>query len=230
MGFCSTFLKVDYMNEFICAGIATSIQMIIGYPLDTAKVWAQTNTKQQLSIKNLYSGIKYPLVGQSAMTALCFSTYNYGMKQSYGSAGSAFLSGSLVSLIIVPFEVMKVAKQYEPTVKGLPLGKLYSKCLIPVYMRETTFITVFLNMQRYFSEETELSPALYGGICSSLSWIITYPLDIYKTNSLLYHSLGRKMIPPKLVDIGLAYSLFRVSLCGSIFMTVYQKLITHFRL
>jgi hypothetical protein len=213
------------MDEFICAGIANTVQMIIGYPLDTAKVWAQTNTKQQISFRNLYSGIKYPLIGQGAMTALCFSTYNYGCKQSYGSVGSAFLSGSLVSLIIVPFEVMKIAKQYEPTAKMLPLRNLYSKCLIPVYMRETTYITLFLNMQKYFEEETEISPTVYGGICSSLSWIITYPLDIYKTNSLLYHSLGRKMIPPKLFDIGLAYSLFRVSLGGSIFMTVYQQLL-----
>ncbi len=214
------------MDEFICAGIANTAQMIIGYPLDTAKVWAQTNTKQQLSISNLYSGIKYPLIGQGAMTALCFSTYNYGIKQSYGSVGSAFLSGSLISLIIVPFEVMKIAKQYEPAVNKLPLRNLYSKCLLPVYMRETAYITLFLNMQKYFSEETEISPTVYGGICSSLSWIITYPLDIYKTNSLLYHSLGRKKIQStKLFDIGLAYSLFRVSLGGSIFMTVYNQLL-----
>ena len=120
---------------------------------------------------------------------------------------------------------MKISKQYEPTAKMLPLRNLYSKCLLPVYMRETTYITLFLNMQKYFEEETEISPTVYGGICSSLCWIITYPLDIYKTNSLLYHSLGRKMIQPKLFDIGLAYSLFRVSLGGSIFMTVYQGLL-----
>jgi hypothetical protein len=217
------------MNEFVCAGIANTVQMIIGYPLDTAKIWAQTNTKQQYTIKNLYSGIKYPLIGQGAMTALCFSTYDYGIKQSYGSVGSAFLSGSLISLIIVPFEVSKIVKQYEPKTNKLPLGNLYLKCLFPVYSRETIYITMFLNLQKYFKDETDLSPSVYGGICSSLSWIITYPLDKYKTKSILLHSLGKKINDPKLFDVGLAYSLFRVSLGGSIFMSVYSKLLITFR-
>ena len=210
------------MNDFISAGIANSIQMVIGYPLDTAKVWIQSNQKKPLTIRNLYSGIKYPLIGQGAMTALCFSTYDYGIKQKYNPILVGFASGSLVSLLIVPLEIMKVAKQYEPNAKLKITSTLYKNCLIPVYMRETTFITIFLNLQRYFREETDVSPPIYGAICSSASWILTYPLDTYKTNQILFHSLGKTMAKRPLFDIGLAYSLFRVSLGGSIFMTVYN--------
>ena len=65
------------MDDFIIAGLANATQMFIGYPLDTAKVWTQSEQNKPLTVRNLYSGIKYPLIGQSLMTALCFSTFDY---------------------------------------------------------------------------------------------------------------------------------------------------------
>ncbi len=212
------------MKDFVCAGIANTTQMLIGYPLDTAKVWAQSNTPVKMSIKHLYSGIKYPLIGQGAMTGLCFSIYDYGIKQSYHPVVSAFASGSLISVLIVPFEIAKIVKQHDPNTKIVRSFSLYKMCVGPVFLRETSYITMFLNLNRYFNEETDLSPTIYGGICSSISWIATYPLDTYKTNSILLHSTGKKMIRKPLFDIGLVYSLCRVSLGGSIFMTVFSWL------
>ena len=212
------------MNDFINAGIANSVQMAIGYPLDTAKVWVQSNQKTKpMNIRNLYSGIKYPLVGQGAATAVCFSSYNYGIQQDVHPFLSAAIAGFTISLAAVPIEIMKITKQYEPT-SNVKWSKFYKQCLVPVIMRETAYIISFLNLQRYFREETDVHPAVYGAICSSTSWILTYPLDTYKTNKILFHSLGKKMALRPLFDIGLAYSLFRVSLGGSIFMTVYNWL------
>ena len=212
------------MNDFIIAGVANSVQMVIGYPLDTAKIWAQSEQKKPFSLRNLYSGIKYPLIGQGAMTALCFSSYNYGIKQGVHPIISGVCSGSIVSLIIVPFEVMKISKQYSSNSCAHPT-KHYFQCLIPVAMRETAFIATFLNLQRYFSRETDISPPVYGAICSSVSWIVTYPLDSYKTNQILHYSLGKTVAKRmNIFDIGLVYSLCRVSLGGTIFMTVYTWL------
>jgi hypothetical protein len=86
------------------------------------------------------------------------------------------------------------------------------------------YITIILNLQRWFRTETDISPAVYGAICSSVSWIVTYPLDTYKTNTILRHSLGMKTPKRPLFDMGLVYSLGRVSLGGSIFMTIYTAL------
>ena len=218
--------SVSNVHRCINAGIANSVQMAIGYPLDTAKVWIQSNQQNKpFTIRNLYSGIKYPLIGQGAMTALCFSTYDYGIQQKYNPILAGFASGSLISLLVVPFEIMKITNQYEP-IRNRPIHllPLYSKCLIPVFMRETPYITVFLNLQRWFKTNTEIHPSIYGAICSSASWILTYPMDTYKTNKILFHSLGKTIPRRPLFDRGLAYSLFRVSLGGSIFMTVYNKL------
>ena len=212
------------MNDFISAGIANGIQMVIGYPLDTAKVWVQSNRATSLSVRHLYSGIKYPMIGHSAMTAVCFSTYNYGLKHSYNPLFAGFLSGSLVSVLIVPFEIMKITKQYEPKSHIAHSSRLYAKCLFPIYARETTYITLFLNLQRWFKNETDISPPVYGAICSATSWLATYPIDTYKTNTILHHSLGMKLVRRPLFDMGLAYSLFRVSLGGSIFMGIYSEL------
>jgi hypothetical protein len=212
------------MNDFINAGIANSVQMAIGYPLDTAKVWIQSNQQlKPMTIRNLYSGIKYPLIGQGAATALCFSSYNYGIEQGVNPFLSALFSGFAISLVAVPVEILKITKQYEPC-SNVQWSKHYKQCLIPVAMRETLFITSFLNLQRYFRDETEVSPLAYGAICSATSWILTYPLDTYKTNQILFHSLVKQVTKRPLFDIGLAYSLFRVSLGGSIFMTVYNWL------
>jgi hypothetical protein len=212
------------MNDFASAGIANAIQMIVGYPLDTAKIWIQSGQKQSLSFRHLYGGIKYPLVGHSAMTALCFSIYDYGIRQSYHPIVSGLASGSLVSVIIVPFEIMKITKQYEPNSQIKQMPRLFWKCLPSIYARETSYITIILNLQHWFHTKTDISPVVYGAICSSVSWIATYPLDIYKTNTILHHSLGKKMGKHALFDRGIAYSIGRVSLGGSIFMTVYSAL------
>lgn len=212
------------MNDFINAGVANSVQMAIGYPLDTAKVWIQSNQQTKpMTIRNLYSGIKYPLIGQGVATAVCFSGYNYGIEQGVNPVVSAASSGFAISLAAVPFEILKVTKQYEPT-SNVNWSKIYTKCVVPVTLRETSYITLFLNLQRYFKTETDVSPPVYGAICSSTSWILTYPLDTYKTNQILLHSLGKAMPKRRVFDIGLAYSLFRVSLGGSVFMTVYNYL------
>ena len=212
------------MNDFASAGIANCIQLVIGYPLDTAKVWTQSNRTQPLSLRHLYSGIQYPLVGHSVMTALCFSTYDYGIRHSCHPFISGFASGSLISCLITPIEIMKITKQYELNSKIQPSLRLCMKCLPAVYARETSYITIILNLQRWFRMETDISPAVYGAICSSVSWIVTYPLDTYKTNTILRHSLGMKTPKRPLFDMGLAYSLGRVSLGGSIFMTIYTAL------
>jgi len=212
------------MNDFINAGIANSVQMVIGYPLDTAKVWVQSNQPfKPTTIRNLYSGIKYPLIGQGTATALCFAGYNYGIEQGVNPFLSAALSGITISLVAAPVEILKITKQYEPD-SNVQWSKYYKQCLIPIATRETAFITSFLNLQRYFRDETQISPPVYGAICSATSWILTYPLDTYKTNKILFHSLGKTMPKRPIIDIGLAYSLFRVSLGGSIFMTVYNYL------
>jgi len=212
------------MNDFINAGIANSVQMVIGYPLDTAKVWIQSNQPfKPMTIRNLYSGIKYPMMGQGAATALCFASYNYGIEQGVNPFLSAVFSGMTISLVAAPVEILKITKQYEPT-SNVQWSKHYKQCLIPIATRETAFITSFLNLQRYFREETQISPPVYGAICSASSWILTYPLDAYKTNKILFHALGKTMSKRPMIDVGLAYSLFRVSLGGSIFMTVYNCL------
>jgi hypothetical protein len=212
------------MNDFINAGIANSVQMVIGYPLDTAKVWIQSNQQlKPMTIRNLYSGIKYPLIGQGAATALCFSSYNIGIEQGINPFLSAALSGLAISLVATPVEILKITKQYEPE-SNVQWSKHYKQCLIPIATRETAFITLFLNLQRYFREETDVYPPVYGAICSATSWILTYPLDTCKTNKILFHALGKTMPKRPMIDVGLAYSLFRVSLGGSIFMTVYNYL------
>jgi hypothetical protein len=212
------------MNDFVNAGIANSVQMAIGYPLDTAKVWVQSNQKTKpMTIRNLYSGIKYPLIGQGAATALCFAGYNYGIEQGVNPFLSAALSGMAISLIATPIEIIKITKQYEPT-SNVQWSKFYKQCLFPIATRETVFITSFLNLQRHFRMETDVSPPVYGAICSATSWILTYPLDTYKTNRVLFHSLCKTMPKRPIFDRGLAYSLFRVSLGGSIFMSTYNWL------
>ena len=212
------------MNDFFSAGIANAVQMVVGYPLDTAKVWTQSGCKEPMTLRNLYGGIRYPLVGHSAMTGLCFSTYDYGIRNSYGPLFSGFASGSLVSAIVVPFEVMKITKQYEPASVVRMNPQLCIRCLPAIYMRETCYITTMLNLQHWFSTQTDISPTVYGALCSSASWVLTYPLDTYKTNTILLHSLGKKSVRRPLFDMGLAYSICRVSIGGSLFMTIYSML------
>ena len=69
----------SYMNEFFLGSIVGSVQVLVGYPLDTIKTNLQTNKlgNMKYSIPRLYKGFKYPLFGNAIINSFPFGTTNY---------------------------------------------------------------------------------------------------------------------------------------------------------
>lgn len=69
------------MNDFIAGGCSGIAQTIIGHPFDTAKVNIQNNISlKTLNTKDLFRGIKYPLLSNALINSVVFSGYQKNKK------------------------------------------------------------------------------------------------------------------------------------------------------
>ena len=93
---------------FISGSLSGFSQIIVGHPIDTIKIWNQVNIKHSYNFKNLYSGIKYPLISNIFITSGIFGFYNYSYNKTKNNFLSGFISGLLVSPIINISDIYKL--------------------------------------------------------------------------------------------------------------------------
>lgn len=222
---------MDYLtlsNPFVAAACANTLQLTVGYPLDTIKVWIQTRQKISLSnVKGLYSGIQYPLLTQSSMAGLYFSLFEY-TKNIIPDYCAATVTGATFATIATPIEYMKIRSQVQIKQTKLPPTGHIIKSLPYVLLREVPFSCIFLTLQNRMSQ-AGYEPHVSGALSSMAAWTLTYPMDQIKTLQLSAEVPGSRKITPKDIkfDPGLPISLFRVGICGSIFMSTYKYMLRY---
>ena len=86
------------MHDFLSGLISGTIQTIIGHPLDTLKTWNQNKLQYinpRLTYRNLYKGIKIPLLQNPLVISTTLYTNN-ALYDNYNNVLiSSFLSGIL---------------------------------------------------------------------------------------------------------------------------------------
>lgn len=204
------------MNDFIAGGCSGIAQTIIGHPFDTAKVNIQNNISlKTLNNKDLFRGIKYPLLSNALINSVVFSGYQSNKKRIEKLSKSNnndtmimnkpllnFISGGIAGLYVAPliyiFDYGKTLTQMGKNISLKDYYKLLTREIKP-YGLKTTFGREFLAFGVYFSTydymrdeyNTELSPLVAGGISGLLNWTTTYNLDVIR-NRQIYHKLDFK--------------------------------------
>lgn len=202
------------MNDFIAGGCSGIAQTIIGHPFDTAKVNIQNNISlKTLNNKDLFRGIKYPLLSNALINSVVFSGYQSNKKRIEKLSKSNnndtmimnkpllnFISGGIAGLYVAPliyfFDYGKTLSQMGKKVSLKDYHKLLTREIKPHGLK-TTFGREFLAFGVYFSTydymrdeyNTELSPLVAGGISGLLNWTTTYNLDVIR-NRQIYHKLN----------------------------------------
>ena len=155
--------------EFIAGAFSGLTQTIVGHPLDTIKVNQQNNI---LINKNLYQGLKYPLICNTILVGLQFDLY-----YRYNS----IVAGLVTSCLITPFDYYKINRQNKKKVNLNSMLKNFPKGYSITSLREGIALSAYFGSYDYLKNEYNLHPLISGGSAGVISWITTYPLDTVKT-------------------------------------------------
>ena len=215
------------MDESLFAGfISGTAQTLIGHPLDTLKVWQQQNIQKSTKV---FSGLKYPLFTGSVLASAQFATtmlvsehirantkYTAMQTDTMGGLCAGVVSGLMTS----PIDKYKIQMQTKTNKSRYGLFS----CIV----REVPACGIYFGSYTAMRER-EQSVFISGAVAGSLSWLLTYPLDIAKTQiqsgespniRTVYNKLKTRQIS---LSNGLGFCLARAFLINGIGFTVYEK-------
>ena len=173
-------------NYYIKGFISGMSGIILSHPVDSIKTYYQTKSSFKYNFSSLYRGITAPLVGVGFEKAIVFGTYNYCRNYNLNIPISGAISGLAASVIVSPYERIKIMKQTKQNINYSP--KFLFKGLSATFTREVPGFAIYFStyegLKNYFYKDSNITlPAsfLFGGLSGTTAWIFIYPQDRIKT-------------------------------------------------
>lgn len=228
-----------FFNSYI-AGIS---QTVIGHPFDTLKTLKQVYNdktvfnifkyiKNKNGINYLYRGYIPPLIGGCLQNSFIFSSeYYFSQKlNNKNNIYTGILAGSLTSLIVSPFELIKCNLQINNklSLKEVILNnrKNMFRGLSLTMLRDSIGYGIYFSSYRYLQEKYN-NPLINGGISGMLSWIYSYPIDVIKTKYQISNNSIKSIIKQqtlKSLTSGLNIMILRAFFVNAGIFYVFEKL------
>jgi solute carrier family 25 carnitine/acylcarnitine transporter 20/29 len=187
-------------NYYLKGCISGMTGIILSHPVDSIKTAIQTNNKMIFNLKNLYKGITSPLIGVGIEKAIVFGTYNYCKNNNLNIPTSGAISGLTASLIVSPYERIKIMKQTNQSVafKQIISPSFLFKGLSATFTREVPGFAIYFSTYEYLKNHfytqhnnnstnnstnniSIISSFIFGGMSGAMAWIFIYPQDRIKT-------------------------------------------------
>jgi solute carrier family 25 carnitine/acylcarnitine transporter 20/29 len=182
-------------NYYIKGCISGMTGIILSHPVDSIKTFIQTNNNSKnfiFNIKNLYKGISSPLIGVGFEKAIVFGTYNLCKNNNINIPISGALSGLSASIIVSPYERIKIMKQTNQVIKIKQYFNPFFmfKGLSATFTREVPGFAIYFSTYEYLkytfytknnNNISIISSFIFGGISGTMAWIFIYPQDRIKT-------------------------------------------------
>lgn len=188
------------------AGISSGfIQTLISYPFDTIKTWNQNKNickTPKYSIKNLYSGIKYPLI-QTPLSVGCGFFINENI---YNKCNNVYISsfcaglGNVILFAPLDYYRINLQQQQKPN---------FYKCYknFPILItRDIPSSIILLSSYKKFRDNNFYIP-ISGGLSGLITWTIIFPLDTIKTRLQANTTLKISDV----IKIGNLYNGYRIT-------------------
>lgn len=214
------------MDAYIAGSFSGLVQIVIGHPLDTYKVWLQTKQPNR-NLKKLYYGIRYPLLISCVHNSVLFGT-NHNLGRYIDNQWiTGFLTGIVSGFICGPMELFKIREQAyktKPKLKHCFIG------IYPTLIRESVSTSIYFGTYHYLHDQLNYSLLYSGGISGVVSWLITHPIDTVKSRiqsgsvSNLKDALSIKGLWR-----GIECTLLRAFLVNSTGFWVYEKSLNYFK-
>lgn len=166
-----------------------------------------TTIAKQESVRGLYRGMSSPMAGVAAVNAIAFGVYG-NVQRVTGDANSLrshFLAGSAAglcqSLVCSPMELIKTRLQLQHTNPSALQFQNPFQCLVHVWRTEkfrgvfrglgitaardvpgfSSYFVFYELMTRNTTNPSALHTLFAGGMAGTLSWAVTFPIDIIKS-------------------------------------------------
>jgi solute carrier family 25 carnitine/acylcarnitine transporter 20/29 len=193
---CNTAYRNFTLENYYIKGCVSGMSgIILSHPVDSIKTHLQmsttTSTKFNPTFKNLYRGITSPLIGVGIEKAIVFGTYNYCKNNmNYNIPISGAISGLTASLIVSPYERIKIMKQTNQkiAVKQYFNPNFIFKGLSATFTREVPGFAIYFStyegLKNHFYKNRDISiiaSFIFGGMSGTMAWIFIYPQDRIKT-------------------------------------------------
>ena len=199
--------------------------IVASHPFDTMKTHIQEGKTIPKSLVRLYRGISAPLLGVGLEKSLVFGVYHntYRYTDSYALSGG--LAGLTASLVVTPFERLKILWQTGQKYNG----GLF-RGLAATLTRETPGFAIYFSIyERFKAIDENFNPwhgFFYGMLAGAGSWVFIYPQDRIKTHIQANRELGygqaiRDILAKGHIYKGFSLALLRaVPLHATAFMTM----------
>ena len=211
----------------ILAGVFTGFtQVVVGFPFDTYKIKTQTSNLNTITYKNIYSGIRYPLMTILPITAIQFSLEDYLTNIIDNRFITGAITGMATSPLISITDLLRIRTQQHllfplDITRGQAITMVRDIISVSIYFGTYNFIKTYLEKKEY---SNTASIIVAGSTCGCLSWTATYPLDIAKSRIQSYKAdhFMNAIIKGNLWN-GLLICNIRSIIINSIGWLVYEK-------
>jgi hypothetical protein len=189
------------------------------------KVWKQQPT---ICRNHIWSGIQYPLLTSSLITGIQFSVSSRVsgsicdkpsiLSETVGGA----ISGIITGLCLAPIDKYKIMSQFGKN------EQIYRYGVISCLCREVPSGAIYFGSYHWMRQK-DISIFLSGSFAGVLSWFITYPNDIIKTqiqsgySQTMREAFGKIKSGQIRLGNGLGFCLMRAFIVNGIGFTVYEN-------
>lgn len=176
-------------NEFLYGMIGGMVGVITSHPFDTIKTRIQSRTsltiKEAIKIGSLYRGLPSPLVGIMIEKSIVFGFYDKSKTLIKNDFINGIIGGLMCSIIVTPFDKIKIHYQNNNVNNKLMLKNLYNG-FIPTVFRETPGFGIYFTTYNYLNDNFNKDKNLgknfvYGSLSGLSAWMFIYPMDLIKT-------------------------------------------------
>jgi len=204
------------MENYVFGYISGMAGILVSHPFDTLKTNIQENKPLTKNIRMLYRGLIPPLIGVGFEKAVVFGVYHNTIKETNSPAVSGALAGFAASVVVTPFERIKILIQTGQKIRfnGLMNG------LSATWTREipgfAIYFTVYEHLKQKNTNFTPLHGFLYGMVSGTAAWIFIYPQDRIKTHIQANDNLSMKSSIKHLINNGNIYKGFHYALMRAV--------------
>jgi len=170
------------MENYVYGYISGMAGILASHPFDTLKTAIQENHPISKNPRVLYRGIFPPLIGVGFEKAVVFGVYHNSIQKTESPALSGAAAGLAASVVVTPFERIKILIQTGQNIRlnGLMNG------LSATWTREipgfAIYFSVYDRLKRRDTHFTPWNGFLYGTVSGVAAWTFIYPQDRIKTH------------------------------------------------
>ena len=184
-------IKNYYYKNFLYGSIAGISAVLVSHPIDTIKSNIQEKKPIKYNFKFLYRGLSAPLIGVGLEKSIVFGVFETTRKYTGSDVISGALSGTSASLIVTPFERIKILLQTGQSISKTNFNSTYLfQGLSATFYRETPGFAIYFAVYNFLKEKTLqrkseinlLESFAYGALAGSSAWVFIYPQDRIKTH------------------------------------------------